>query len=289
MYYLHMRLNGDLCIIFQDIEYVLSKRRYSDIVAPYDQKFEEDHAAVQDSIGGHMSDLACAPSDPLFWFHHVFIDCVFEKFRRYSQYTWPEKDYPVGMYGELSDEHKAYSFMEPFRPIINIHGLSNHYTNYYYECSPRPIHCKKDVECNSPYLWCDDEAHRCRSKIKILGKCDKLPNKACEEDSRCYHGVCSKPFRHMDHSPYFPYMKPVSRHPKPESHKEIPEAEPEEHDFPDEPSEDYYKSLDDMKKKQISASAREIFHDTKLDNAKEELYKVGDEKQEEDVEDDMTQ
>ena len=195
----------------QDIEYVLSKRRYSDIVGPYDAKFEEDHNAVHDFIGGHMADLACAPSDPLFWLEHVFIDCVFEKFRRYSQYTWPEKDYPVGMYGELSNEHKAYAFMEPFRPIYNIHGLSNHYTNYYYQCAPRPVHCKSEAECQSQYLWCDTSTYRCRSKIKILGRCDGLPNEACQGNSQCYHNVCSKPFKNMDHSSYyFPFTHGVS-------------------------------------------------------------------------------
>ena len=158
---------------------------------------------MHDFIGGHMSDLTCAPADPLFWLQHAFIDCVFEKFRRYSQYTWPEKDYPVGMYGELSNEHKAYAFMEPFRPTYNIHGLSNHYTNYYYQCAPRPVHCKSDAECESPYLWCDAEAYRCRSKIKMLGRCDSLPNSACEGDSQCYRNVCSKPFQHMDHSSYY--------------------------------------------------------------------------------------
>ena len=37
--------------------------------------------------GGHMQNLLCSPSDPIFWAHHSFIDMVWEKFRQESQVT----------------------------------------------------------------------------------------------------------------------------------------------------------------------------------------------------------
>ena len=68
-----------------DIAYVLTKNKFSSIVANVDAKFENDHDLVQAFVGGHMRSIDCAPSDPMYWLTAAFVDCVWEKFRQESQ------------------------------------------------------------------------------------------------------------------------------------------------------------------------------------------------------------
>ena len=36
-------------------------------------------------LGGLMGNIACSPSDPIFYSHHAFIDWIFQEFRGHSQ------------------------------------------------------------------------------------------------------------------------------------------------------------------------------------------------------------
>ena len=74
-----------------------------------------------------------------------------------------QTEYPRQMIG--GDLHQAHAPMRPFWPLHTVHGLSDHYTNYYYECSPRPINCIEDRQCESDLLWCDRTMGRCRAKV----------------------------------------------------------------------------------------------------------------------------
>ena len=168
-----------------DLNYVFGKNCFKDISCQEDCTFEFKHGSVHVWIGGHMSSTTCAPSDPIFFMHHGFIDCVWEEFREKHQETDPETEYPsniahgdnIGWGSGLP--HEWDSPMEPFENLINAHGLSNHYTNYYYQCRRRPKFCFSNFQCGSSILWCDTSACRCRAKVRQGGDCTGLPNKAC--------------------------------------------------------------------------------------------------------------
>ena len=177
----------------EDIEYVLKKKRVQDLMVPYDTKFEDDHAAAHVVLGGHMKDLTCAPSDPMFWFLHSFIDCVWEEFRENSQDTKPEFEYPTEDHSDYTEYHRPYHYMEPFSPIYNIHGMSNHYFNYYTECTPINNRCRKDRDCDSEFLWCDRRRRKCVSKIRQYGNCTGLDDVACYgDDMECRNDHCRR-------------------------------------------------------------------------------------------------
>ena len=165
----------------EDIKYVMDKRKVKDLMVPYDTKFEDDHGAAHVFVGGHMKDLTCAGNDPIFWMLHAFIDCVWEDFRIGSQRTDPELEYPTEDHEDYTEYHRPYHTMEPFHPLYNIHGMSNHYYNYYMECSPRLGRCRRDSDCDSEYLWCDGKKRVCVSKIRKNGNCTGL-----DDDDACY-------------------------------------------------------------------------------------------------------
>lgn len=176
----------------RDIDYVLNKTSFAHIVPKIDTKFEDDHGAVHVCVGGHMGSLLCSPSDPIFFLHHTFIDSVWEEFRNTRQLTNIEDDYPTPADGDIGGEgHGPYDFMEPFVPLYNIHGISDHYTRYYYEYEPRPKHCQWSEDCESDYLWCDTSRGRCLTKVKAGGDCSGLPDEACHGRlERCVNNRC---------------------------------------------------------------------------------------------------
>ena len=186
----------------EDIEYVMGKKSYRDLIVPFDTKFEDDHGAVHVYIGGHMLDLTCAANDPIFWLLHAFIDCTWEEFRQNSQETDPELDYPSEEHEDYSQAHKPYSYMEPFKPLYNIHGLSNHYYNYYSTCAPRVVKCKRHSDCGSDFLWCDRAKRSCRSMIRLGGNCTGLiDDTVCYgEDARCVNAKCTDDSREVEDS-----------------------------------------------------------------------------------------
>ena len=167
-----------------DITYVMNKLTFTDISIEKDAKFETDHSLVHSFIGGHSAHIECAASDPVYWLLHAYVDKVWEDFRRKSQMTPRETEYPCEKCGGAA--HAPYAPMRPFFPLYNIHGLSNHYTNYYYKYQRSPYKCTTDEHCGSEILWCDTSC-RCRAKVRLGGDCTGLPAKACA--GTCANGV----------------------------------------------------------------------------------------------------
>uniref|UniRef100_A0A914CNT3 Uncharacterized protein n=1 Tax=Acrobeloides nanus TaxID=290746 RepID=A0A914CNT3_9BILA len=70
--------------------------------------------------------------------------------------------------------------------MSNKEGLSNNYTDQFYEYEPRP---RCDVKnCGSKYLFCDNSKNQkhCGVKIKVSGNCSGL----LDSDNPCYNGWC---------------------------------------------------------------------------------------------------
>ena len=181
----------DFLLSDEDIGYAMSHRDFADLTTPIDNTFEDDHNAMHLFVGGHMQHPECSPADPLFFMHHSFIDLIWERFRRERQTTNLEESYPSIDYNETSEEHGAYEYMLPFKPLLNIHGLRTHYTRYYYRYAKRPHDCTTKYDCRSPLLWCDRYVKRCRAKIKVGGTCHNLPDNSCYDGAECYRGKCT--------------------------------------------------------------------------------------------------
>ena len=82
-----------------------------------------------------------------------------------------ETEYPTATQGSGlwigGHQHEPYARMHPWPQLYNIHGLSDHYTNYYYECAPRPTKCCSHEACGSDILFCHDEM--CKAKVASGG------------------------------------------------------------------------------------------------------------------------
>ena len=145
--------NGGSCFRDIDVDYVMSKTTLDDLVN--EGRLEGDHGKVHSFVGGHMGGTPCAPSDPVFYMHHAFIDCLWEEFRKDHQVTVPWQEYP-----QATGHHAAYDRMDPWINLYNIHGISRLYTQYYYSCASRPVYCESGDDCGGEALWCDTTANR---------------------------------------------------------------------------------------------------------------------------------
>ena len=77
-----------------------------------------------------MLGVNTAPSDPVFFLHHCFIDYVWEHFRQ-RQTVDPETDYPFDQRAPPS--HAPNRIMDNLETgKRNIEGYSNDYTDQYY-------------------------------------------------------------------------------------------------------------------------------------------------------------
>ena len=184
--------------LFDDfmINGVMNHTTFYSLVWP--RVFEIQHGGPHDFVGGHLSDISCSPTDPLFFMLHAFVDFMWEKFRQESQET-SLSEYP-GCDDENctnigGPEHKADSPMIPFRnPETgeyhkNQDGMSTHYTKSLYSYAERPYHCLLDEHCGT-YLFCHNR--RCKSKVMSGGNCEGLPvgPSPCETGS-CDGHVCT--------------------------------------------------------------------------------------------------
>ena len=103
---------------------------------------------------------------------------------------YPERpEVPIG-----GPEHDAYADMNPFPGLYNIHGLSTHYTDYYFNYAPRHYtSCVTSDDCTSQYLWCDVTLGRCVTKIHVGGLCTGLTDESCFGDSiACVADICTE-------------------------------------------------------------------------------------------------
>ncbi|GMT17107.1 hypothetical protein PFISCL1PPCAC_8404, partial [Pristionchus fissidentatus] len=147
---------------------------------------EYTHGNVHIFVGGDMFDTETAANDPLFYFHHSFVDYIWEQWRvQVQNRNDHENSYPFDNQQCASPQHFSASIMQPFGPFRNMDGLSNSYTDNMYEYAPRPT-CPS---CSgSKYLFCDNSHGnpRCAAKIRVGGVCTGY----ARGEQPCYQGVC---------------------------------------------------------------------------------------------------
>ncbi|KJH47076.1 hypothetical protein DICVIV_06836 [Dictyocaulus viviparus] len=148
-----------------DVQWIVSRKNYRLVIIQltfcHDKTFESMHGLSHVWVGGFMFVIRVSPNDPMFYLHHAFIDYLWEQFRR-KQQTREERETQWAE-DTCNSLHGYDEQMKPFR-LQNRDGLSNQYTDDWYDyeavrhCTPhRP-------ECDSPFYWCDMKAWRCRSK-----------------------------------------------------------------------------------------------------------------------------
>lgn len=180
----------------KDLEFAHSRAHYNDLTACVDPTFELVHGLVHMFVGGFMADIGISPNDPAFFFHHNFIDSIWEEFRLAKQTLGDrETQYPDDGGSACNAFHYKNAKMQPFT-ITNVQGLSNDYTRDVYFFQPSPKCSASNSDCGSAYLFCspkdpkpeggaDPNAHRCLSKIRVGGDCSGF-----EALDACYGGVC---------------------------------------------------------------------------------------------------
>ncbi|XP_059177702.1 tyrosinase-like protein isoform X2 [Physella acuta] len=146
----------------QDVEIVMSKKRLGEISMPaakVDANVELMHNYVHSYVGGIMGQVQTAAYDPIFWFHHTFVDCLYDKFQRRQRQLGidPMRDWPV--------EHGTTSHA-PFAPmrlgsLRNIDGAHASFSRDIVQCEPIPP-CSSDVDCGE-YMRCDVARRKCVS------------------------------------------------------------------------------------------------------------------------------
>ncbi|VDM98909.1 unnamed protein product, partial [Onchocerca ochengi] len=128
-------------------------------------------------------------NDPVFYFHHSFVDYIFENWRQIRQNrTQRERDYPEEIISCTTPLHFADANMRPFN-LANREGLSNAYTDYMYTYAPRPTCSREKPTCDSQFLFCDllNDPPHCVAKIKLGKQCEQFAT-----DDACYMGICTE-------------------------------------------------------------------------------------------------
>ncbi|XP_012944489.1 tyrosinase-like protein 2 [Aplysia californica] len=118
-----------------------------------------------------------AAYDPIFWFHHSYVDCLYERFRQRQKERGvePMRDWPV----EHGDSAHA-----PFAPmrigsLRNIDGAQDFFSREIVRCEPLPV-CTSDRECGD-YMRCDRARQKCisdtlRPPAQVGGMWDSVEN-----------------------------------------------------------------------------------------------------------------
>ena len=144
----------------QNIKDILSKKHHVQITTPTadpETNVESMHNGVHAYIGGQMNDFNTSSQDPFFWFHHCFIDSVWEKFctKLRKKGIDPQDDYVI-----IDDEkHQPDRIMDHLFPLKNIDGYSDYFPRniYNYQEYATCPHC-----LGSPNLKCDNTINKCR-------------------------------------------------------------------------------------------------------------------------------
>ena len=194
----------------QALNTILNARQLRDICWNVDSSFETFHGATHNWIGGVMVNLPSSPSDPMFFLHHSFIDCLFTWMRdnQRSRGFDVDFDYPndtiamgVGLRRQGDGRriqrpedswHYSLAEMRPFGPVRNIDGLSSFYDNVI-QCESRPTCSRADISCGgSGYLFCDESSYRCAPKLRLGAACERFSRYAPCSHGECCNGVCQE-------------------------------------------------------------------------------------------------
>ncbi|CAI4231940.1 unnamed protein product [Auanema sp. JU1783] len=175
-----------------DVDWITSRKHYKDLTFCHDKTFESIHGLSHVWVGGFMFVIRVSPNDPMFYMHHAFVDYLWEQFRQKQQNRIErETQWAKDVCNPL---HAFDVQMKPFR-IQNRDGLSNRYTDEWYEYE-KVRHCSPDREnCDSPYYWCDVSRWRCRSKVVLGGNCTGYDGQPICLNSVCQQGICTVPPR----------------------------------------------------------------------------------------------
>ncbi|KAJ1356375.1 hypothetical protein KIN20_014079 [Parelaphostrongylus tenuis] len=176
----------------KDVEWITSRKNYRQLTFCHDKTFESMHGLSHVWVGGFMFVIRVSPNDPMFYLHHAFVDYLWEQFRRKQQSREQrESQWAQDTCNEL---HAYDEQMKPFR-LQNRDGLSNQYTDEWYDYEP-VRHCTPVLpECDSPYYWCDKKSWRCRSKVVLGGNCTGFEGTAICYNSLCQQNRCQLPPR----------------------------------------------------------------------------------------------
>ncbi|CAB3410755.1 unnamed protein product [Caenorhabditis bovis] len=182
-----------------DIDFVMRQTQIDQVLSftaprqgcPFRTDFnclEYTHGNVHIFVGGDMFDTATSSNDPVFFFHHSFVDFIWEMWRQARQ-SRAEREIAFPPDNQLcsSPQHFGAAAMQPFTPMRNIDGLSNLFTDNLYEYAPRPT-CRNG-DCGSKYLFCDLVANRCVSRIRPGASCTQFRVNPCFSGV-CQNGVC---------------------------------------------------------------------------------------------------
>ncbi|KAF7635657.1 hypothetical protein Mgra_00004900 [Meloidogyne graminicola] len=174
----------------KDVEWIISRKNFSQLTFCHDKTFESMHGLSHVWVGGFMFVIRVSPNDPTFYFHHAFIDFLWEKFRLQNQDRYQrENDYAVKT---CNRNHEFNAQMKPFN-LRNKDGLSNDYTDFWFEYEP-VRHCSNELPfCDSKFLFCDKSAWRCRSRIILGGNCTGFIGTEICYKSICIQNVCQLP------------------------------------------------------------------------------------------------
>ena len=127
-------------------------------------QIETEHDNVHVWVGGAMAFVTTSTFDPIFFFHHTYIDYMWELFRIKMKFYGndPTSDYPGhGRNGSFSAADDPMIRFEAFR---NIDGYSDFFTQYLYQYeSPSCQACFQ-----SPWTICD-KLGQCVARTNMPG------------------------------------------------------------------------------------------------------------------------
>ena len=194
----------------QALTTILNARELRDICWNVDSSFETFHGATHNWVGGVMVNLPSSPSDPMFFLHHGFIDCLFTWMRDNQRsrgvnvdYNYPNDTVAMGVGMRRQGDgrriqrsedslHHSLAEMSPFGPLRNIDGLSSFYEDMIH-CAPRPTCSRSDTSCDgSDYLFCDESRYRCAPKLRLGAPCARFSRYSPCSEGECCNGICQR-------------------------------------------------------------------------------------------------
>ncbi|XP_076470680.1 tyrosinase-like protein [Babylonia areolata] len=147
----------------QDIQQVMARNTLGEISFPggnIESNVEEKHNYVHTFVGGLMGQVETASYDPVFWFHHTYIDCIYEWFRQKQAEKGinPMRDWP-SEYGDPA--HAPFAAMRLGR-LRMIDGGNNFFSEQTFRCLDSVGSCSSQRECGV-HMRCDPLRGRCVS------------------------------------------------------------------------------------------------------------------------------